>query len=161
MYIREFMSTNVKVCVPEQSCAIASEIMRRRQCGFVPVVDSPKTKRVIGVVTARDILRQLVRVDRPASRVAVKDCMTDAPTTISSEADLEEAARVMKGAALHRLPVIDRGKLIGVLSLQDIALATRKQWAYIGPHLNEQHVTEILEAIAVARENHHTRSSWR
>ena len=161
MYIRECMTTNAKACVPEQSCAIASEIMRRRQCGFVPVVDSPKTKRVIGVVTARDILRQLVRVDRPASRVAVKDCMTDAPTTISAEADLEDAVRVMKGAAFRRLPVVDRGKLVGVLSLQDIALAARRQWAYVGPRLNEQHVTEILEAIAVARENHHQRNSWR
>ena len=154
MRIREFMTTNAKACVPEQSCATVGEIMRRRQCGFVPIVDSPKTKRVIGVVTDRDIMLHLIRVDRPASRVAVKACMTNAPTTISSEANLEDAVRVMKEAALRRLPVVDRRKLVGVLSLQDIALAARRQWAYVAPHVTEQHVTEVLEAIAVARENH-------
>ncbi len=135
--------------------------MRRRQRGFLPVVDSLTTKRVIGVVTARDILLHLVRLNRPASQVTVKVCMTAAPTTISSEADLEDAVRVMKEAALHRLPVVDRGKLVGVLSLQDIALSVRRQWAYVGPHVTEQHVTEIIEAIAVARESHngHSRRS--
>jgi len=154
------MTTNAKACVPEQSCATAGAIMRRRRCGFLPIVKSQKTKQVIGVLTDRDIMLHLVRLNRPASRVSVKVCMTDAPTTISSEADLEDAVRVMKGAALRRLPVVDRGKLVGVLSLQDIALAARRQWAYVGPHINEQHVTEILEAIAVARETHQG-NSWR
>ena len=152
MHIHECMTMNAKACVPEQSCAIASEFMRRRRCGFVPIVDGPRTKRVVGVVTDRDIVRQLVRSDLPASRVALKACMTPAPTMIAAEAPLEEAVRVMKQAAVRRLPVIDDGKLVGVLSLQDIALAVRRQWAYIGPHVTEQHVTEILEAIAVARE---------
>ena len=159
MHIRECMTTNAKACVPEQSCATAGVIMRRRHCGFLPIVKSQKTKQVIGVLTDRDIMLHLVRLNRPASRVSVKVCMTDAPTTISSEADLEDAVRVMKGTALRRLPVVDRGKLVGVLSLQDIALAARRQWAYVGPHINEQHVTEILEAIAVARETHQ-RNSW-
>lgn len=120
MHIHECMTMNAKACVPEQSCAIASEFMRRRRCGFVPIVDGPRTKRVVGVVTDRDIVRQLVRSDLPASRVALKACMTPAPTMIAAEAPLEEAVR--------------------------------RQWAYIGPHVTEQHVTEILEAIAVARE---------
>ena len=47
-----------------------------------------------------------------------------------------------------------------MLSLEDIALAARRQWAYVGSQINEQHVTEILEAMAVARENHEKRS-WR
>jgi CBS domain-containing protein len=148
------MTTNTKMCVAEDSCATAGKIMARRRCGFVPIVDSLKTRRVVGVVTARDIMRCLVRHDQPASRVAVKTCMTRAPETISSEAALEEAMRVMREAALRRMPVVDRGKLVGVLSLEDITLAAHQQWAYVGPHVTERHVTEILEAIAAARENH-------
>jgi len=154
MRIWELMTANAKACIPETSCATAGEIMRRRQCGFVPIVDSLRTKRVIGVVTDRDILLQLVRLDRSASQVTVKACMTSAPETISSEANLEEAVQVMKHSAVRRLPVIERGKLVGVLSLQDIVLAAHRQWAYIGSHVTDQHVTEILEAIAVAREQH-------
>ncbi len=152
MHVRECMSMNPKACVPEQSCAIAGVLMRRHRYGFVPIVASLKTKRVVGVVTDRDIVLQLVRSNLPANRVALQACMTQAPVTIAPEASLEEAMRVMTQAAVHRLPVIEDGKLVGVLSLQDIALAVRRQWAYIGPHVTERHVTEVLEAIAVARE---------
>ena len=160
MHIREFMSTNVKVCVPENSCAKAGEIMRRYQRGFLLIVDSLKYRRVVGMVTDRAIMLHLIHRDRLASEVAVKACMTGAPTMISAEADLGVAVGVMKKEALYRLPVLDEGKLVGVLSLEDLALAARRQWAYVGSHINEQHVTEILEAIAVARENHQRRS-WR
>ena len=151
MHIREFITTNVKVCVPESSCAAAGEIMRRHHRGFLSVVDSVKTRRVIGVVTDRDILLQLVRLDRPASEVAVKTCMRAVPTMMSADADLSAAVDVMKREALYWLPVTDQGRLVGMLSLEDVALAARRQWAYVGSHINEQHGTEILEAIAVAR----------
>lgn len=152
MQIRECMTTNARTCVPEDSCVAAAAIMRRQKHGFVPIVDSQRTKRVIGVVTARDIVHCLVRLGRAASRITMKACMTKTPETIASEASLEEAVRVMKKAAVPRLPVIERGKFVGVLSLQDIALAARRQWAYVGSSISDQHVTEILEAIAVARE---------
>ncbi len=152
MHIREFMSTNVKMCVPESSCAKAGEIMRRTQRGFLPIVDNVKTRRVVGLVTERDILLQLVHLNLPASDVAVKLCMRGAPTMISAEADLAVAVAVMKKEALSRLPVIHDGRLVGVLSLEDVALASRRQWAYIAPHVTEQHVTEIVEAIALSHE---------
>lgn len=157
MHIREFMSTNVKMCVPDSSCAKAGEMMRRSQRGFLSVVDSLKTRRVVGMVTDHDILLHLVQGDLRASEVVVSACMTGAPTMISSEADLEVALTVMKKEALYRLPVIEEGRLVGMLSLEDIAMAAGRQWAYVGPHVNEQHVTEILEAIAVA---HERRRQW-
>ena len=159
MHIREFMSTNVKVCVPGSSCAKAGGMMRRNQRGFLLVVDSLKSRRVIGMVTDRDIMLYLIHLDVPASQVAVNVCMTGAPLMISAEAELDVAVRVMKKEALYRLPVLDDGKLVGLLSLEDLALAARRQWAYVGPQLNE-HVTEILESIAVARENHR-KHAWR
>jgi CBS domain-containing protein len=150
MQIREFMSTGANMCIPESSCARAGELMRRHQRGFLSIVDSLKTRRVVGMVTERDIMLHLVHLDLPASEVAVKTCMSGPPTMISAEADLGVAVGVMKKEALCRLPVIEDGRLVGVLSLEDIALAARRQWAYVGAHVNEQHVTEILEAIAIA-----------
>ncbi len=158
MQIRECMTTNAKACVPEDSCAAVGEMMRRRQCGFLPVVDSQTTKRVTGVVTDRAIMLHLVHQDLPASEVAVKACIMGVPPMISPEADLEVAIRVMKKEAVDRLPVIDKGRLVGVLSLQDIALAARRQWAYVGPGVTEQSVMEILEAIAIALERSKGRS---
>ncbi len=49
------MPADPEACLPSDSCAAAVAIMRRRNCGFVPIVDSHATKRLIGVVTDRDI----------------------------------------------------------------------------------------------------------
>ncbi len=154
MKVSECMTTDMSVCVAESSCAEAGEIMRRSQSGFMPVVDGLKTKRVVGVVTDRDLMLHLVR-QPPARRIPVKACMSKAPTLISADADLEEAIQVMKRAAVHQLPVVEDGILVGVLSLLDIALAVRRQWAYVGPNVTDQRVTEIIEAIAVARAGAH------
>jgi CBS domain-containing protein len=152
MQVREFMSTDVGACIAESSCARAGEIMRRHECGFLAVVDSLKAKRMIGMVTDRDIMLHLAQSHLSASQAEVKGCMTGSPTMISSNADLDVAIRVMKKEALYQIPVVEEGKLVGVVSLENIALAVRRQWAYVGSHVTEEHVTEILEAIAMARE---------
>ena len=115
------------------------------------MVDSQTTKRVIGVVTDRDIALHLVRTNTLANHVPVEACMTNDPTVIAPDADLKEAAQVMEQIAVHRLPVVEDGRLIGVLSLKDIALAARKEWALAGAHVAEQQMVDVLEAITTAQ----------
>lgn len=151
MLVRELMTADPEACTPWDTLEVAGEIMRRRQCGCVPVVDAQTTKRVIGVVTDRDIAMHLLHVDLPARKITVDACMTKDPQTVSPSSTLEEAAQVMEALAVHRLPVVEDGRLVGVLSLKDIALAAKRQWASSGPHVAERQMTEILEAIAAAR----------
>jgi CBS domain-containing protein len=149
MIIQELMTKDPESCLATESCAVAGEIMRRRQCGFVPVVD--REQRVVGVVTDRDLLLYLVRLNQPAGALTVEGCMTSPVVAVGSQADLEEAAQLMEQAAVHRLAVVDRERLVGVLSLKDIALAARRQWGSSGPHQVERQMAEIVEAIAAAR----------
>ena len=151
MQIRELMTVNPEACVATDSCAKAVSIMRRRNCGFVPVVDSAATKRVVGVVTDRDIALHLEQVNRPASEVPVTGSMTRDVKTLAPDAGLNEAAKLMEQFAIHRLPVVERGRLVGVLSLKDIAVAADKRWAYPESNTAEQKLGEIIEAIASAR----------
>lgn len=151
MQVRDLMTPEPEACTPRDMCDVAGALMRRRRCGFVPVVDSHAAKRVIGVLTDRDIALYLTRTDTPASQASVEDCMTKDPTVVAPDADLTEAAQLMEQIAVHRLPVVDGGRLVGVLSLKDIALAARKEWARPGSHLAEQQMKEILEAIAAAQ----------
>ena len=151
MRIRDIMTKDPEACLASASCAEAIEIMRRRKCGFVPIVDSHASRRVIGVVTDRDIVLHLGHTDRSASQIAVEACMTREVKTVLPDADLEDAARVMEAAAVHRVTVVESGTLVGVLSIKNIALAARQQWAYAGPHVAERQMTEIIEAIAAAR----------
>ena len=151
MNVRELMTTDPAACTPEDTLTLAGHIMRQRRCGFVPVVDGQTTKRVIGVLTDRDIALYLTQTDVRAAQVKVEACMTKAPSTTAPEAELEEAARIMEQHAVHRLPVVEAGKLAGVLSLKDIARAARREWAGTGPRRAEQQMGDILEAIAAAQ----------
>ncbi|MBI2104100.1 MAG: CBS domain-containing protein [Candidatus Omnitrophica bacterium] len=151
MQIRELMTADPEACLATDSCAVAVGIMRRRNCGFVPVVESHATGRVIGVVTDRDIALHFEKVNRPASGVFVADCMARDVKTIAPDAGLHEAAKLMEQFAIHRLPVVQNGRLVGVLSLKDIAVAADKRWAYPGSDTAEQKLGKIVEAIASAR----------
>ena len=151
MQIRELMTADPEACLATESCAVAVGIMRRRNCGFVPIVDSPMTKRVIGVVTDRDVALYFERVNRPASEVPVSGCMTKDTKTIAPSASLNEAAKLMEQFAIHRLPVVENARLVGVLSLKDIAVAADKRWAYPESSTAEEKLGEIIEAIASSR----------
>ena len=151
MQIRELMTAEPEACLATDSCAAAVAIMRRRNCGFIPIVDSHATKRVVGVVTDRDIALHFERINRPATEVPVSGCITKDVKTIAPSASLSEAAKLMERYAIHRLPVVDNGRLVGVLSLKDIAVAADKRWAYPESTTAEQKLGEIVEAIASAR----------
>jgi CBS domain-containing protein len=145
------MTANPEACLPTDSCAAAGAIMLRRNCGFVPIVESHLTKRVIGVVTDRDVLLHLVQTDEAPGSLPIKACMTSPVKTIQADADVMEAATLMESAAVQRLPVVEGERLVGVLSLKDMALVAHREWSQAGPHQIEQQVADIVEAIAAAR----------
>ncbi len=151
LLVKDLMTANPAVCRPDATCATAGDTMRERRCGFLPVVDDLGSRRVVGVATDRDLLLALVQANRPATEVRIDACMTREPKTIGPDADLKEAAAVMEQAAVHRLPVVDKGRLVGVLSLKDIARAAGTAWRSSGPNVAERQMAEILEAIAAAR----------
>jgi CBS domain-containing protein len=151
MNIRDLMTPDPEACLPTDRCAKAGEIMRRRKCGFVPIVDSWLAQRVIGVVTDRDLALHLSKVDRPAGQVPVSECMHTPATTIGPDAPLEEAAILMEQCAIHRLPVVQNGRLIGVFSLKNLARQARKDWSTAESSGIERQLTDIVEAIAVAQ----------
>lgn len=151
MQIHELMTKDPEACLATESCADAVAIMQRRNCGFVPVVDSHATKRVVGVVTDRDIALHLGRADDEADDVPLKACMTQEVKSIGPNADLNEAASLLERYAIHRLPVVDNGRMVGVLSLADIARATDERMGFRDWREAEQKVTEIVEAIAAIR----------
>jgi CBS domain-containing protein len=151
MNVRELMTADPEACVPTDSCAEAAEIMRRRNCGFVPVIDSRLARHVIGVVTDRDLALYLATVDRVADEVPVSECMHRPPTTIRPDASLEEAAMLLEQCAIHRLPVVEHGRLIGVFSLKNVARQARSERPLSGQHDVERQLAEIVEAIAIAQ----------
>ena len=119
MRVRDCMSENVVTITPEESAALAARLMTRHNLGVLAVCDYHGKLQV--VVTDRDIITRCVAVDQDPSRVPVADIMSAQVETIAPEENAQAATERMARKQVRRLPVVEAGKLVGVVSLNDLA----------------------------------------
>jgi CBS domain-containing protein len=93
--------------------------MRDRDIGDVLVVDDGSIR---GIVTDRDIVVRCVADGADLENAKVGDVCSADLTTVTADATVEEAARIMRDSALRRLPVVDRGAPVGIVTLGDLAV---------------------------------------
>ncbi len=125
MRIKDVMTTgSLKYCTPETNLHNAAESMREANCGVLPVVD--KNKKVLGIVTDRDICLSLARNSPQAlEKRTIGEIMTHDVKTVRSNEDVSEAFRKMREKKVSRLPVVDeKGSLQGIVSLNKLLNAT-------------------------------------
>jgi CBS domain-containing protein len=133
------MTQPATTCAPETTIAIAGHLMEDNGCGILPVVDL--RRRLLGVVTDRDLLLTLANTERHASQLTVLEAMTTDVTTCAPDDDLRFALESMRRRAVRRLPVVDReGHAIGVLSIDDIV-----RWGVVPGGVKAVYVVEALE----------------
>jgi CBS domain-containing protein len=119
MKVKELMSTDVKSCTPETDLATVVRMMWDGDCGIIPVVDDQR--RVIGVITDRDICIAAATRSLDPARIRVTDAMTRDVSTCSEDVDPRSALQTLKERRIRRLPVVNRqDRLVGVLSLNDL-----------------------------------------
>lgn len=127
MRVAELMQTDVRTIAPESSIAELVRLLAEARVSGLPVVNTDR--RVVGVVSAGDVLRAAAEQEEEKARAAlfeqmkVRDIMTPNPHVIAPDADAREAARHMLYADVRRLFVEEREKLVGVISQTDIAHA--------------------------------------
>jgi CBS domain-containing protein len=124
MTARDLMKTDIGACAPDDELVTVLMLMRERQCGWAPVIDS--RGRVVGVVTDRDAAMSLLNhPTRGAARVHARDAMTRDVVGCTPSATLNDVLDLMATHHVRRLPVRDAaGHLQGVISIDDIVLAT-------------------------------------
>ena len=121
MQVQEIMSKDVCFCSPQTNAAAAAEMMWRRNCGTLPIVEDGG--RVVGIVTDRDLCIALGTSNRRPAEVPVGEIMNRDLVVCNPGDDVRAALKTMAQRQLRRLPVVDEtGALKGVLSLSDIAL---------------------------------------
>jgi acetoin utilization protein AcuB len=128
--VRDRMSRVVATTHPEVPVMAARELMRKRALRHLPVVD--RRGRLVGIVTDRD-LRQAVFLPALRGRVpevgdllralTVSDIMTREVVVVKPGARIEEAARLMHERKIGALPVVERGRVVGILTESDILAA--------------------------------------
>lgn len=103
---------------PEAGVADAAERMDRFAVGCLVVVDA--TGGVVGLVTDRDLMRRVVAAGRDGQQTRVADVMTEKVVTATTRDPLERLLEQMRSAGVRRIPVLEDGRLAGLVSLDDI-----------------------------------------
>ncbi len=98
----------------------AARAMREKDFGSVIVLRA-QDGSVCGVVTDRDIVVRAVADGRDPKLVKVRDICSGDVTTVSSDQSVDEVANLMREKAIRRVPVVDKGRLVGIVSLGDLA----------------------------------------
>lgn len=150
MKVSEIMTHDVAACPSTASVAEAARIMWDRDCGIVPVTD-PVTGRLCGVVTDRDALMAAMTQRQPIGEIMVASCMAHRVHHCRPDQDVDLALALMEKHAIRRLPVVDRrGRLTGMLSLNDLALAAARKGTGAARTLG-QHVLRTMGAVCAHR----------
>jgi CBS domain-containing protein len=122
--VREAMTPSVSSVSPSQSLADAAEVMKGEDVGSVPVVEEG---RLAGIVTDRDIVTRAVAERRNPQAVRVEEIASHDLVTVEPERDLDEALALMARHKVRRLPVLEEGRLVGMLAQADIALEAKEE----------------------------------
>jgi CBS domain-containing protein len=134
--VRDIMSTEVTTLKRNDQLTLADDIMNLGRIRHLPVLDDDE-RELVGIVTQRDLFRGALALalgyGRHAQRkiletLVVKDGMTSEPITTSPDTPLSEAARILGERKIGCLPVIENGRLVGIITEADfVALVARQQ----------------------------------
>jgi CBS domain-containing protein len=125
MNVEDVMNRKVHTCRAEDSLNVPAKLMWERDVGCIPVVDADG--RPVGMITDRDICMSSYFAGKPLEQQAVSQAMAKKLHAARLGQSIQSAEELMRTKQIRRLPVVDNaGKLVGILSLNDLALAAGK-----------------------------------
>ena len=132
MKVRDIMTKDVTTHPPSSTIANIAQAMRRLDVGSIPLVEND---RLVGVITDRDIAIRVVADGLDPHLETAERHMTREPVTASPDMSGEEAAQIMARQQIRRLPVVEKGMLVGYLAIGD--LASQNKDRQVGETLEE------------------------
>lgn len=128
MDVTSVMTANPACCTRDTPLRDVAMMMVDNDCGQIPVVASTDDKTPVGVVTDRDIAVRIVAQGRDAGTATAADAMSTPCKTATTETSLQDCVCLMEAEMVRRIPVVDAaGKLAGIVSIADIALAGKQE----------------------------------
>ena len=132
------MTPDPSCCVPGDAVATAAQIMKRENVGPVLVVSDRSEKRLVGIVTDRDLVIKVLAEGRSPYEARVDQAMSANPVICYQDDDVAEARRRMSAYQIRRIPVVDdQNRLVGIIAQADLAR-----------RLDEEEVGELVEDIS-------------
>ena len=122
MTVRNLMTANPSCCTKETSLKDVAQMMVECDCGAIPVIERDDLRKVVGVVTDRDIVCRTVAKGENPGKLTAAAVMTSPAVIVRDGDEVDEVIRVMETHRIRRVPVVDRnGDICGIVSLADIA----------------------------------------
>jgi CBS domain-containing protein len=148
MRIEQLMTKSPKTCRPDSPLSHAARLMWENDFGCLPVTDDDDSGRLVGMITDRDICMAAFFAQRPLNEIPVANAMKKDVCACNPGDDLAEARAIMGEMAVRRLPVIDASeRLIGLLSLADLAREAVRQRGAMNRHITIGEVGLVLGAV--------------
>jgi len=120
--VRDIMRKTIVTAADTDSVAVVSKLMDKHSIGSVIVVN--KSKKPVGIVTERDIVKRVVAENLVPAKVKASQVMSKPLMTVDPDTDLSEAMKRMKRFDIRRLIVIEKGEMAGIISDKDIVDVT-------------------------------------
>lgn len=118
----EVMTKNPVCCLPNDLVSKAAEMMKKEHVGSIPVIENEQNKKLVGIVTDRDLTLRIVAEGFDAKSTKVETVMTRKVVTCQANDDLQKAMDAMSANQLRRIPVVDgENKILGIIAQADVA----------------------------------------
>jgi CBS domain-containing protein len=134
--VREAMTENPRSIGPSTSVVEAAQLMRDEHIGSLPITHGDT---LVGMITDRDITTRVVAEGAGLATTSVGDVYSQDLICVGPDKELEEALRLMARHQVRRLPVVENGRLVGIVAQADIALTLSE---------DEKKTGELVEAIS-------------
>lgn len=123
----EVMTKNPVCCLPNDMVAKVAKSMKRKNVGSIPVIENEKTRKLVGIVTDRDLALKIVAKELDPKSTKVEAVMTRKVVTCNPEDDLQKALDAMSEHQLRRIPIVDTdNKILGIIAQADVATRVDK-----------------------------------
>ena len=137
----EVMTKNPLCCLPEDLVTKAAGLMKSENIGSIPIVENEQTRKLVGIVTDRDLTLKIVAEGLDAKSTKVEAVMTRKVVTCRAEDGLQKALDAMSEHQLRRIPVVDGdNKIVGIIAQADVATRVDQ------PQKTAEMVKEISQA---------------
>lgn len=123
MKVKDCMCQEVSCVSPQNTIKDCATIMSNKHVGCIPVCDN--SQNVVGMVTDRDIILRGIACNKDVNTTPVSEIMTCEVWCCDQNADITEAERLMSQNQVKRIPVVDNNKIVGIITLGDLAASTK------------------------------------
>ena len=118
----EVMTSNPVCCLPTDSVAKAAGLMKSKDIGSIPVIENEQTKKLVGIVTDRDLALKIIAEGRDPKTTNVEAVMAHNVVTCRIDDDVQKALDSMADFQLRRIPIVDNNnQIVGIIAQADVA----------------------------------------